>query len=90
MGRPSKGAVVRHQHFAPPDGAIRAQPRAIEGETDYRAVGMILGHAGGDMGMVMLHLDAGDAVQFPGITGAHIARMHVAGHDLRIDVQNAL
>ncbi len=89
MGRPGEGVVVCHQHFPSPDGRVGPQPSAIEGEADHRPDGLIFGHAGGNVGMVVLNLDTGDAHQLPGITGAHIVRVQVAGHDLWIDVQNA-
>ncbi len=55
---------IGHQHLAAPDGAVGAVPRAVEGEADdrRRRVEPVFGHHGGDVGVMVLHVDDGARV----------------------------
>ena len=55
MRRPLEIQIVRDQDFAAPDAAVRAIASAIHCESDNPSFQMILGHATGDMRVMVLN-----------------------------------
>ena len=74
---PFKAAVASHQKLAAPNGAVGAVSRAVEGHPDGIASQAVFGHAGSDVGVMVLHADHGQALQPQRVFGAEIARVQV-------------
>jgi len=55
----SKAQIIPGQEFAAPDRAIGPQTRAIESDADDQFIEAVLGHATGQVRMMMLHGDQG-------------------------------
>ena len=92
---PLVAAIAAQQHFAAPDGAIRAVAGAVKAQPDDRlaAVPAVIGQAGGQVGMVMLHLDQGQILfvgALLGVAGGQVIGMQVAGDPLWLDAEQPL
>ena len=80
---PLKAGIIRLQNFAAPDGTVGAVAGAVKGHANYRFVVIVFGHAGENMGIVVLDRKEGQP-QFLGDGYGIVAGMHIAGHDLRL------
>src|SRR5215467_4223551 len=70
---------VGDEDLAAPDVAVSTVTGAIEGEADNFAFEMVLGHATGDMGMMVLHSDQRQAGFLQGPFGGEVIRVQVVG-----------
>ncbi len=52
-----EAVIPPDQEFAPPDRAVAAVAGAVEDDADHVAVQAVFCHAGGQVGMVVLHRD---------------------------------
>ncbi len=55
MRGPLEVRVVGDEELAAPNGAIGSEPGAVPCHADYLAGETVLGHASGDVGVMMLH-----------------------------------
>src|SRR5262245_63933688 len=85
MGQTLKVGISRHQELPAPESAISAVPGPVPGHANDRSCTPILRHATGNVGMMMLHGDAGQSRQGEGILAREVARMEVIGHRLGSD-----
>ena len=77
---------LAQQHFAAPDRAVGPVAGAVPGETQHRPVQAVLGHAGRDVGVVVLdrhqrHVPSGG--QAARRAASRRSRVQVAGHGFR-------
>ena len=82
MGQTLKVGVGGHQELPAPESAISAVPCAVPGYANDRPCTSILRHATGNVGMMMLHRDAGQSLQGESILAGEVARMEIVGHHL--------
>ena len=85
---------VGHEELAAPDGAVGAVAGAVEGHPDDRAVlgrVAVVGQAGGDVGVVVLHADQVQALvgvgEFQRVLGGQVLRVQVVRDHLRLDAE---
>ena len=86
MGRADEARPLAHQRLAAPDRAVAAVAGAVPGQSQHRAVQAVLGHAGGHVGVMVLHAHQrhaparGQLLGMPrrGIVGMQIAGDHLA------------
>ncbi len=77
---------VGTQDLAAPRGAVGAETHAVERHADDRSGVLVVGQAGGDVGVVVLHADCLDVSrlgQRPGERRRAEVRVQVVGHHLR-------
>ncbi len=87
--------VIGDEELATPDRPIVDVAGAVEGHADHRplAAQAVLGHARGDVGVVVLHFDQRQPLAgspFAGITSGHVVGVAVAGDDRRPRAEQAL
>ena len=87
MGDTLAAGVGDEKEFAAPDAAVEAVTGAVPGHAEHRRLQCVLGHAGQDVGDVMLD---GDDAPAPGLRHSlprelrrEILRMRVGGDDFR-------
>ena len=86
---------IRDQELAAPDRAVGPVPGPVEGDADDRAVLAVVGEAGGDVRVMVLHADELNAGQFTisqvdRVRRGQVVRMQVVRDELRLDVEEAL
>ena len=85
--------VIPCQQLAAPACAVRPEAGPVPDEAEAGSFQAVVGHAGGHMGMVMLHLQQRDALllcPILRIAGREIIRMQVAGQRAGPDVKEPL
>jgi hypothetical protein len=60
-------------------------PPSLYGTREW--VGTVVGQAGGDVRVVVLHAVQVHAVEVERVLGGQVLRVQVVGHDLRVDVE---
>ena len=77
MGDPPPSPRFDQQEFAAPHRPVAAIAGAVKGDAEDWRLDAVLGHAGNDMGKVMLHRDDGHAKRFGharrGVVGMEVA-----------------
>ena len=86
MPGPFEAGQVRDEELAAPQGAVGAVPGAVEGHPDHRAFMAVVGQAGGDVRVMVLHA-AGVHVEVESVLGGQVLRVQVVGDDLRVDAE---
>ena len=84
------GRRAGDEHFPAPDFAIGSVAGAVEREADDRPRERVLGHAGGDVRVMMLHGDERQAAlggPLFGQRGREIAGMQIVRDRLRLDLE---
>ena len=86
--------AIDHQDFTPPDRAVGAVARAVQGQPDNRAGATMLGKARQNVGVMVLDRDQGRirAQQVPqegGKTCGHVIGVHVVRDRSRSNVKQA-
>ena len=90
MREPLEGFEPRDQHFPAPNLSIYSVAGAIKREADHRPFKAMLGHATGNVRVMMLH---GYQWQPPLVRpffcplGRQVARMQVMDHGLRLNLK---
>ncbi len=91
MSQSAEGAVIPHQELPTPDGAIRTEARAVERHADHRLIEIILRHATGHVGVMMLDADRWTR---PSVLRAYRGRliigMQIVDQELRPQVEKSL
>src|SRR5512141_345645 len=82
VGRALETLVARDEDFPAPYVAVRAVTSTVEGKPDHLSFEMVLRHATGDMGMVMLHADQRQAGPLPRPLGRKVVRMEIVCNEL--------
>src|SRR5690349_19494465 len=82
-----KSGEISNQEFTAPDLAVGAETGAIEGDADHFAIQSVLGHATGDVRVMMLYADLALNRQIERELGAEIRGMQVVGHYARFDAE---
>jgi hypothetical protein len=77
------------EQLAAPHGPVRPVARAVEDRADGVAGLAVLGQAGGQVGVVVLHADELQALLLARPRGREVVRVQVVGHDLRRHGQQA-
>ena len=80
---------VRDQELAAPERAVGAEPGPVERHPDDRPVLAVVGQAGGDVRVVVLHPDqsAGAVGELERVLGGQVLRVQVVRDHLRVDVE---
>ena len=84
VAAPLAAPIAGHQKLAAPDGPIGAVSGAVERHSDDFAREAILGHAGGDVRVMVLHAEFRHPNHPQRVLGAEIVRMEVIGHGARL------
>ncbi len=86
-GQQQPGALVAAeaagQQLPAPDGAVRPVAGAVVDRADRRALLAVLGEAGGEVRVVVLHRDLLDALALQRVLGREVLRVQVVGDELR-------
>src|SRR5215471_11508558 len=77
MCTPIEFGVIANQELSAPNLAVGAIARAVEGHSDHRAAQSVVGHATGNMRMMMLHADGGQPRFFLSETSAEVIGVKV-------------
>ena len=88
-----KAGVIADQALPAPDRAVGPEAGAVPHEADDLVVDVVVGHAGGQMRVVVLDADQGQALPLrplSGVVGGEIVRVQIAGQSLRGDIEQAL
>jgi len=88
---PADAAVageVGDEEFAAPQGAVVAEAQAVVGDAEERSAHLVLGGAGGDVGVVVLHGGAGQRLgRRP--SGGEVAGVEVVRDEAGFDAGEA-
>ncbi len=84
-----EAGVAGGKKFAAPDGSIGAEAGAIPGHADDASFELVLGHATGDVGVMMLNADGPEIRLLERELGAEIAGVQIVGDGRGRDVEEA-
>src|SRR5208337_3103274 len=78
------------QDFPAPNCAVGSVARAVQGDADHLSIQVVLGHATRDVGVVMLHPNALNAVLTQRPARREVIGMQVVSKELRLNLENSL
>jgi hypothetical protein len=81
--------IIRGEEFSAPDGGVGAEARAIPGDADDAALEAVLGHAAGDVGVMMLDVNLPQVSAPERVLGAQVAGMQIVRDGGGGDVEEA-
>ena len=87
---PFESAVVRHQELPAPDLAVGPVAGAIQRHADYFPAQSILGHATGDVRVMVLHADLLQVRHAQRVLRAQVPRMQIVRHGPRLHAEELL
>ena len=85
-----KSGIAADEALPTPDGAVRAETRAVPDKADRLALISVVRKARGQVGVVVLNRDQGQVFffrPFPGVLRGEIIRVQIAGQRLRGDIK---
>ena len=89
MAKALKTFIAAGQALAAPGGTVGAIAGAVPHQANHFPLQAVICHAGGHMGVVVLHLYKGQA-QGLGILGGHVIRVQVTGGESGFNVKQVL
>ena len=90
MRAPGELRVACDKEFAAPDAAVAAVARAVEGDANHLSAQVVLSHATGDVGVMMLNGEPAFNPRRERHARAPVSRMKIVGHCAWLYTEEAL